>query len=37
MTYDPWQMIAGAVGMVAYAVAGPSDEMVVTRPTVTGG
>jgi len=27
----------GIIGMVAYAVAGPSDEMVVTRPTVTGG
>ncbi len=32
------QLIAlGIIGMVAYAVAGPSDEMVVTRPTVTGG
>lgn len=32
------QLIAlGIIGMVAYAVAGPSDEMVVTRPTVSGG
>ena len=27
----------GIIGMIAYAVAGPSDEMVVTRPTVSGG
>jgi hypothetical protein len=27
----------GIIGMVAYAVAGPPEEMVVTRPTVTGG
>lgn len=27
----------GIIGMIAYAVAGPEDEMVVTRPTVTGG
>jgi hypothetical protein len=27
----------GIIGMVAYALAGPSDERVVTRPTVTGG
>ena len=27
----------GIIGMVAYALAGPHDEMVVTRPTVTGG
>jgi hypothetical protein len=27
----------GIVGMVVYAVAGPEEEMVVTRPTVTGG
>src|SRR6266550_6798665 len=32
------QLIAlGIIGMVAYAIAGPSDEIVVTRPTVTGG
>jgi hypothetical protein len=27
----------GIIGMVAYAVAGPGEEIVVTRPTVTGG
>jgi hypothetical protein len=27
----------GIIGMIAYAVAGPVDERVVTRPTVTGG
>ena len=27
----------GIIGMVAYGLAGPQDEMVVTRPTVTGG
>ena len=27
----------GIIGMVAYAVAGPEEEMVVTRPTVSGG
>lgn len=27
----------GIIGMVAYALAGPADERVVTRPTVTGG
>ncbi|HEX3507449.1 MAG TPA: hypothetical protein VHW94_03590 [Candidatus Dormibacteraeota bacterium] len=27
----------GIIGMVAYALAGPHDEMVVTRPTVSGG
>ncbi|MEA2644444.1 MAG: hypothetical protein QOG08_1470 [Chloroflexota bacterium] len=27
----------GIIGMVAYAVAGPGDEVVVTRPTVTAG
>jgi hypothetical protein len=27
----------GIIGIVAYAVAGPSDEMVVTRPTVSAG
>jgi hypothetical protein len=27
----------GIIGMVAYAVAGPEEDMVVTRPTVSGG
>ena len=27
----------GIIGIAAYAVAGPSDEMVVTRPTVSAG
>jgi len=27
----------GIIGMLAYAFAGPNEEMVVTRPTVTGG
>ncbi|HVC75970.1 MAG TPA: hypothetical protein VND96_05565 [Candidatus Micrarchaeaceae archaeon] len=32
------QLIAlGIIAMVAYAMAGPSDEMAVTRPTVSGG
>jgi len=27
----------GIIGMLAYAFVGPNEEMVVTRPTVTGG
>ena len=30
-------ILLGIIGMVAYALAGPRDELVVTRPTVSGG